>query len=232
MLFVGPMIYSHLKPVVIEPVIDREVPVDIAPPVKKVIEEKKELPAEAAPAKEKVKMVKLPSKPIVVKDPVVETPPVTLKEIEHAVVGPVTQEGIATNLTAAPSTGNGTGVGTEGNGAGTEPVVDNNIYNVKSIESYPEFEGGMKAWAKFIQRNLRYPSAAEDSRVQGRVMLSFVIEKDGSISNVTVVNGIGSGCDEEAVRVIKKSPKWKPGRQNDQTVRVRYTMPLSFTIAP
>ncbi|SEA59684.1 energy transducer TonB [Pedobacter hartonius] len=64
--------------------------------------------------------------------------------------------------------------------------------------------------------------------VQGKVFLSFVVEKDGSVSGVSVIRGIGSGCDEEAMRVIRKSPRWKPGMQHHNPVRVRYTMPLSF----
>ena len=71
---------------------------------------------------------------------------------------------------------------------------------------------------------------AQEANVQGKVYLSFVVEKDGSITDVNVLKGIGAGCDEEAIRVIKKSPKWKAGLQNNQTVRVRYTMPISYTL--
>jgi len=88
----------------------------------------------------------------------------------------------------------------------------------------------MAAWAKFIQKNLRYPYPAQDAGVQGKVFLSFVVEKDGAITDVKIVKGIGYGCDDEAVRVIKKSPKWKAGEQNKQTVRVRYNMPINYTL--
>lgn len=71
---------------------------------------------------------------------------------------------------------------------------------------------------------------AQESGVQGKVYISFVVEPDGSISNVKLVKGIGAGCDEEAMRVIKKSPKWEPGVQNKQAVRVRYNMPINYTI--
>jgi protein TonB len=72
---------------------------------------------------------------------------------------------------------------------------------------------------------------AVEQETQGKVFVSFVVEKDGTVSNVTVVKGIGGGCDEEAIRVIKKSPRWRPGMQHNLPVRVRYNMPLSFTLS-
>ena len=106
------------------------------------------------------------------------------------------------------------------------------MHNAAGVEVYPQFPGGMTAWAKFIQKNLKYPIMAQDANIQGKVYLSFVVEKDGAITDVSVLRGIGAGCDEEAMRVIKKSPKWKAGQQNNQNVRVRYTMPINYTITP
>lgn len=114
-------------------------------------------------------------------------------------------------------------------GTAPEGTTDNNIY-VDGVEKFPEFPGGMAAWTKFIQKNLRYPYMAQDAGIQGKVFLNFVVEKDGSITDVTVSRGIGYGCDDEAVRVIKKSPRWIAGRQNNQTVRVRYSMPISYML--
>jgi protein TonB len=94
----------------------------------------------------------------------------------------------------------------------------------------PEFVGGMDAWAKFLGKNLRYPVQARDEGIQGRVTVSFVVEKNGELSNVKVLKGIGYGCDEEAIRVIKKSPFWKPGFQNGRPVRVSYVMPIVFRL--
>ncbi len=88
----------------------------------------------------------------------------------------------------------------------------------------------MKAWVEFLQRNLRYPAQAKDATIQGSVLVGFVIDKEGVLTDVRVIKGIGSGCDEEALRVIKKSPRWKAGMQNGQAVRVRYIIPISFTI--
>ena len=227
--FLAPMIYQKLKPQQIAAIIDRG-PVEFAPlpppidlPIKK---EEEPAAAKAETPKEKLKMVKIPSKVVVVEHTTAEPP--MLKDLDNAIVGPVTQEGKETSLQSLPVEGNGNAAVGTGTGNGT--AVDNTIYNSSGVEVYPEFDGGMKAWAKFIQRNLRYPYQAQENGVQGKVMISFVVERDGSVSNVTVVNGIGAGCDEEAARVIAKSPKWKPGRQNDQAVRVRYTIPIGFAM--
>lgn len=100
-----------------------------------------------------------------------------------------------------------------------------------AVEHEPEFPGGMEKFYKFLQYNIRYPAEAHDKNIQGKVFITFVVEKDGSLTDIKVVRGIGGGCDEEAVRVMKMSPKWNPGTQNNKTVRVFYTMPLSFTLA-
>ncbi len=83
---------------------------------------------------------------------------------------------------------------------------------------------------KFLRKNLRYPGNAAELGIQGKVFLSFVIEKNGDLSHIKVLRGIGSGLDEEAVRVLSKSPQWKPGIQNNQKVRVAYTLPINFSL--
>jgi len=100
-----------------------------------------------------------------------------------------------------------------------------------SVEQVPEFPGGIEAFGKFLATNMKYPKAARDNNVQGRVIITFVVEKDGSLSNMKVVRGIGSGCDEEAVRVLSISPAWKPGIQNGKKVKVQYSVPISFSLA-
>jgi len=234
LLFAGPMIYKRLHPVAEAPA-DRTVILDLAqlaPPkeLQKPREEKIELP-KAEPVSKKIKTVALPSRPIVVDDQLAPIDPPTIEQVKNAAIGPLTQDGLETNIASVSATGDGNGsTGGSPNGAeGTAP--DNTIYE-GGVEVYPEFEGGMKGWEKFLRRNLRYPEMAQETGIQGKVFVSFVIEKDGSVTDVKVVRGIGGGCDEEAMRVIKKSPKWKPGRQNSQSVRVRYNMPLSFNIAP
>jgi len=100
-----------------------------------------------------------------------------------------------------------------------------------SVEIVPEFAGGIEGFMNFIAQHVRYPVSAREGNIQGRVIISFVVEKNGSLSNVEVQRGIGGGCDEEAVRVIKLSPAWRPGLQNGRPVRVEYSVPISFTLA-
>ncbi|RYF09537.1 MAG: energy transducer TonB [Flavobacteriales bacterium] len=152
-----------------------------------------------------------------------------MKEIQNAVVSNVTQDGeIKPNLAlVAPAvSGNGNGLGKEeGVGEG-----NNEIKDITGVDEYPEFAGGMKAFTKYMERNLRYPSRAQEESIQGKVFVSFVVEIDGSITDVKVLRGIGFGCDEEAMKVIKKSPLWKPGKNKGTPVRVRYNMPINFNL--
>ncbi len=98
------------------------------------------------------------------------------------------------------------------------------------VEELPEFPGGTSAMMDFLQTNLRYPEAAKDAGIQGTVFVSFVVEPDGSISNIQVLRGIGGGCDEEAVRVVGMMPKWEPGYQRGEAVRVQFNMPVRFVL--
>jgi protein TonB len=109
-----------------------------------------------------------------------------------------------------------------------EEVEEAEIFTV--VESMPTFPGGMGALMKYLAENIKYPPLAKESGIQGRVFINFVVEPDGRISNVKVLRGIGGGCDEEAVRVIKSMPKWKPGKQRGKAVRVQYRMPIKFTL--
>ncbi len=97
-------------------------------------------------------------------------------------------------------------------------------------EVMPEFPGGLSALYEFLKDNVNYPDFAKQVGIQGTVYLCFVIEKDGFISNVEILRGIGGRCDEEAVRVVKSMPPWKPGRQMGRPVRVAYKLPIKFTL--
>lgn len=99
-----------------------------------------------------------------------------------------------------------------------------------AVEQEPSFVGGINKFYQYLQGIIRYPNLAKRYNVQGKVFITFIVEKDGSLSDIKVVRGIGSGCDEEAVRVLAKSPKWNPGVQNNRPVRVQYTMPIRFTL--
>ncbi len=98
------------------------------------------------------------------------------------------------------------------------------------VENPPSYPGGEKACMDFFRKNLKYPKKAQKLGIQGTVFISFVVEKDGKLSDVKVVRGIGGGCDEEALRVVKKMPKWNPGKQKGETVSVKFTIPVRFRL--
>ena len=109
-----------------------------------------------------------------------------------------------------------------------EEIVEAEIFKV--VEEMPEFPGGAAKMMEFIQKNIKYPMMARESDIQGRVFVNFVVEPDGSITNVTVMRGIGGGCDEEALRVVQSMPNWKPGKQRGKAVACKYTVPVSFRL--
>ena len=110
-----------------------------------------------------------------------------------------------------------------------EAVDDEALLGIVA-ESDPEFPGGMESMYKFIQDNLKYPQLALENGIQGRVYVTFVVEEDGSISNVRVLRDIGGGCGAEAKRVVEMMPKWKPGKQRDKVVRTQYNLPVNFVL--
>nr|WP_294896868.1 energy transducer TonB [uncultured Pedobacter sp.] len=114
---------------------------------------------------------------------------------------------------------------------GTNTMDDGNVIEYDKFETLPTFKGGVEAFGRFLSRNLHYPPDARDNNTQGRVYLQFVIEKDGSLTEAKVIRGIGGGCDEEALRVIKLSPKWNPGVQRGVAKRVSYTIPIFFKLS-
>ena len=99
------------------------------------------------------------------------------------------------------------------------------------VEQMPEFPGGQEALMKFLSESVKYPKEASKDGIQGRVVVQFVVEKDGSISEVEVVKKVNEHLDAEAVRVVNAMPKWKPGKQKGENVRVKYTLPISFRLS-
>ncbi|MBE0661457.1 MAG: energy transducer TonB [Bacteroidales bacterium] len=98
------------------------------------------------------------------------------------------------------------------------------------VEEPPIFQGGNEARIRFISENITYPEEARIKGIQGTVFVTFVIETDGSVANVRILRGIGGGCDEEAVRVVENMPKWNPGKQRGENVRVMFNMPIKFAL--
>ena len=109
-----------------------------------------------------------------------------------------------------------------------EEVVEQEIFQI--VEEMPAYPGGDQKLMEFIAKGIKYPQIARETGIQGRVFVGFVIEPDGSVSNVKVLRGIGGGCDEEAMRVVKSMPKWKPGKQRGKAVRVSYMLPVNFKL--
>jgi len=108
---------------------------------------------------------------------------------------------------------------------------DNKLYDHVSLEHPPTYPGGIAQFYKFIGENIKYPKAASDNKVTGTVYISFIVEKDGSLTDIeTKARKLGSGTDEEAIRVLKLSKKWNPGMEDGKPVRVKYNIPIKFSM--
>ena len=105
-----------------------------------------------------------------------------------------------------------------------------NVYKFERAEIEPKFDGGEAAFSDFLVEHVHYPKIAKRNNVQGKVFVSFVIERDGRVVDVRLIRGIGSGCDEEAMRAVKSSPNWTPGYQFGMPVRVQYNVPIGFAL--
>jgi protein TonB len=114
--------------------------------------------------------------------------------------------------------------------SGNNNNTNNNLVFHGWVEVMPAFPGGESEMMKYLGNNLKYPERAKDAEAQGTVLISFVVDKEGKISNPTIKRGIGFGCEEEAIRVIQKMPIWSPGKMNGQTVNVEYVLPIRFTL--
>ncbi|MDR6785905.1 TonB family protein [Pedobacter africanus] len=114
--------------------------------------------------------------------------------------------------------------------ATTTTYDESKIFDFVSIDTQPSFPGGMSNFYKYLKEEIKYPEEAKKNKIQGKVFLSFIVEPDGALTGIRVERKLGSGTDEEAVRVIKASPKWLPGTQGGKPVRVKYNIPISFSL--
>jgi periplasmic protein TonB len=131
-------------------------------------------------------------------------------------------------LSVADGDSTGLGIVTEsGNGKGKTIEVAKPNVPVRWVEQMPQFQGDMLA---FIGSIIRYPVAASEAGIEGTVYIQFVVNEDGSVGNAIVLRGIGGGCDEEALRIVNAMPKWKPGKQNGNPVKVFFTLPVKFML--
>lgn len=156
-----------------------------------------------------------------------ETPPPAVEELKEAVAAEVTQEGDpnAEEVIAAPEAA---AAPTKVEVAVEAAPKEETIFTV--VEQQPEFPGGGSALGQWLGKNIRYPAAAQRANIAGKVYISFVVNTDGSIQDVTILKGLGFGTDEEAQRVVKSMPKWRPGKQSGRPVRVKFNLPISFTL--
>lgn len=196
---------------------------EVVLPPPPVNEQQKPPPPPPEPPKPKVDQVRFPPPVVKPDNEVREKEPPTVKELEVADPGPKDQKGDPNqDIRIEEPVGN----------ADVKQVVEENTNQIfTAVEKSPSFPGGEAAFAKYLGKNIRYPAVARENNVQGRVILTFVVERDGSLTDIKVVRGIGSGCDEEAMRVLKASPKWTPGIQNGRPVRVQYSIPVNFALA-
>ncbi|GAB3642703.1 energy transducer TonB [Spirosoma arcticum] len=180
-------------------------------------------PVEQVPAVNTVRNLPLVVMPEA--DVVEITLPPTVEELQNATSGQETAEGTGDIEVIAPP--EATVPTAKEIAIGVAPKPDE-LFVV--VEQQPEYPGGMDALRTFLTKNLNYPRSAANAGVSGRVFVSFVVNSDGSLTDVQVLKGIGFGCDEEAVRVIQKMPHWRPGKQSGRAVRVKYNLPIAFAL--
>ncbi|GAB3918041.1 energy transducer TonB [Mucilaginibacter boryungensis] len=182
---------------------------------------KKPPPPPPEPPKPKVDQVRFPPPVVKPDNEVKEKDPPTQEELKVADPGPKDQKG---DPNAAIRIDEPVG------NSDTKAVTEESNEIFTAVEEQASFPGGLGKFGDYLGKNIRYPAVARENNVQGKVFLTFVVERDGSLTDIKVLRGIGSGCDEEAIRVIKASPKWKPGMQNGRAVRSQFTVPISFTL--
>lgn len=105
---------------------------------------------------------------------------------------------------------------------------DEKIFDV--VEQPPSFPGGQAALMSYLSKSVKYPEEALKDNVQGRVIVGFIVEKDGSVSNAKIIRSVDSALDKEAIRIVMSMPKWTPGRQNGRNVRTKYNVPVNFKL--
>lgn len=158
--------------------------------------------------------------------PKIETVQFTaLEAVDEPVEEPPPTQEILEETTAATTTEEGE--------KGEEPppvVVEEEVMLFAAVEEKPEFPGGEKKFYEYLGKNMNYPEMDKEAGNSGRVFVEFLIDKDGSIAEVKVLRGVSPGLDKEAARVIKAMPKWNPGKQNGRPVKVRYVIPVNFTL--
>ncbi len=182
-------------------------------------------PVEPPPPKATIAFVA----PVVKKDEEVveEVPPPTQEEMKEVEVSTKTQEGSNEGVPDGLENSVIEEAPEEVKAVEAAPVKEE-VFKV--VEQMPSFPDGQAALMRFLGQNIEYPTIAKENGVEGMVVVTFVVDKDGTINNAQVVKGIGAGCDEEALRVVRLMPKWQPGKQRGQPVKVQFNLPIRFKL--
>jgi periplasmic protein TonB len=200
----GDMIVCDIKP-----------PITILPPKIEIL----------PPAGQPVKTIKS-TPPVIVHDN--EPKPSDLPDntaLTDAVAAATTSDGTAATSGTPSITGN---ENENGNNNSTATVSETPAAPFSFVQEMPEFIGNFN---DYLQKQLIYPNAARENGIEGQVVVQFIVNEDGRISGAKIIRGIGGGCNEEALRVVNNMPKWKPGKQNNKTVKVYYTLPIRFQLS-
>ncbi|MCK9321056.1 MAG: energy transducer TonB [Bacteroidales bacterium] len=111
-----------------------------------------------------------------------------------------------------------------------EKKTENSDVVFTVVENEAEFPGGVEAMNRFMAENIKYPTLAKQKNIEGKVIISFIVEKNGTLSDIRTIKDIGEGCGDEGVRIVKLMPKWKPAKQKGQPVRQQFLLPISFVL--
>jgi len=215
LIVISPYIYSkiHIEPVVVKP---KATVASLAPPPP--------LDKSTPPPPPPPNMPKPPKIPKFVPPVIVNTPPPpeetppTVQQVQEA--PPAVETDPNANYTIPT-----------GNDQGSKVVDDDKNKVFTFVEQMPEFPGGEQALMDYLGKHIKYPPAARETNVEGTVFVSFVVDKNGNIGDIKVLRDIGAGCGDEAIRVIKSMPPWKPGKQNGNSVNVQYNLPVKFQLS-
>jgi len=211
-----PVILNYLNNLTIENVRMQEVDLNMDPPPL----DKDEPPPPPPP----------PDPPPPIQETIKFTPPVIVEEVKEEDIPPITEEVEKTKVDVQTVAGTGEveDLETEGTGPAEIETGPGEIFTV--VEQNPEFPGGDAKLFEYLGKNIKYPAMARENGITGTVYVTFVVESSGEISDVKLLRGIKGGCDEEAMRVVKNMPSWKPGRQNGKNVRVQFNLPVRFKL--
>ena len=217
-----PLIARYIKGILPTPDKEKITEVTLTPPPP-VDASKPPPPPIVEPPKPKVDQIKFPPPVVVPRDQVKDEEPPTVEELKVADPGQKTIEGDPTQEVRIDEPVGEAPVGS----AVTE---DTGIYDIASIEVQPEYPGGISKFLEWVGNNYKYTAAAQEAGVSGKVIMSFVVEKDGTLTDIKVLRDLGYGTGAAAISTLKKSKAWKPGVQNGRAVRVQYTLPLALQI--